>query len=329
LNENSYQPEALLSRDAMAQLVYRAVVMRDNAALIASIVPPPSAQLAPDTAGGEVGSEVDDAALVAVAAPAPAVNLERNWSSGCGRPTPAPLSRLTVAGRERQLITVMPEEYHANRPHRLVFAFHGRTNANHQVRRYYEVEGVWEDAIIIYPQGLPRGNGYSWSDAGDRASALRDYAFFDAMSEYFSANYCLDLDQVYALGHSLGGWFSSSLGCARGEQLRAVASLGGSISVSECRGNVAAMVIHNPNDRLVPFAQGEATRDLFLTQNNLNLQAQASTPQLLACQQYGSGDYPVKWCPHRNDYSYNGRYYPHNWPDGAGRAMLEFFSSLP
>lgn len=319
LEADSYHPEAPLSRDAMAQLVYRAVVMRDNVALIASIVPPPSAQPAPEP----------DTNLVAVAAPAPAPSVERNWSPGCGRPAPDPLARLTVAGRERQLITVIPDSYHANRPHRLVFAFHGRTNANHQVRRYYEIEGVWDDAIIVYPQGLPRGNGYSWADAGDSASNLRDYAFFDAMLEHFSTHYCLNLEQVYALGHSLGGWFSSSLGCARGDQLRAVASLGGSISVSECRGNVAAMVIHNPSDRLVPFAQGEATRDVFLTQNNLNLQAQASAPQFLACQQYGDGDYPVKWCPHRNDHSYSGRYYPHNWPNGAGRAMLEFFASLP
>lgn len=315
LEAGTYHPEAPLSRDAMAQLVYRAVVMRDNAALIASIVPAPSAQPAPATE------------LAAVAAPAPART--RNWSQGCGRPPPDPLARLTVANRERQLITVIPEDYHANRPHKLVFAFHGRTNANHQVRRYYEIENIWQDAIIIYPQGLPRGNGYSWADAGDSASNLRDYALFDAMLEHFSQHYCLDLDHVYALGHSLGGWFSSSLGCARGDKLRAVASLGGSISVSSCRGNVAAMVIHNPNDRLVPFAQGEATRDLFLTQNNLSLQAQASAPQFLACQQYGSGDYPVKWCPHRNDHSYSGRYYPHNWPAGAGRAMLEFFASLP
>ena len=333
LDVSTYAPADPLSRDAMAQLVYRAVVMRDNAALIASIVPPPSAQPVTESATDPVTESATEPELAAVAAPAPAPSVERNWSAGCGRPPPDPLARLSLAGRERQLITVIPENYHANRPHRLVFAFHGRTNANHQVRRYYEIEGVWEDAIIIYPQGLPRGNGYSWSDAGDRASNLRDYAFFDAMLEHFSANYCLNLDQVYALGHSLGGWFSSSLGCARGDQLRAVASLGGSISVSECRGNVAAMVIHNPNDRLVPFAQGEATRDVFLTQNNLNLQAQTSTPQFLACQQYGGGSHPsshpVKWCPHRNDHSYSGRYYPHNWPDGAGQAMLEFFGSLP
>ena len=127
----------------MAQLVYRAVVMRDNAALIASIVPPPSAQ-AP--------SEPD---LVAVAAPAPVPTRERNWSAGCGRPPPDPLARLNIAGRERQLITVIPENYHANRPHKLVFAFHGRTNANHQVRRYYEIENIWQDASSFIHKGYP------------------------------------------------------------------------------------------------------------------------------------------------------------------------------
>ncbi len=272
------------------------------------------------------------ASLAVPAAPVrPTPTVRGSFSAGCGRPVPTPLASLRVGGRDRQLITVVPDNYDPSNPLKLVFAFHGRTNANHQVRRYYGIENHWSDALIVYPQGLPRGNGYSWSDVSDRASSLRDYAFFDAMLEYYSNHYCLDLDHVYALGHSLGGWFSSSLGCARGNRLRAIASLGGSISVSECQGNVAAMVIHNPSDRLVPVAQGEATRDLFLTQNNLALQASATAPETLRCQRYGdaSTNTPVLWCPHTNDHGYNGRYYPHNWPSGTGAAILSFFASLP
>ncbi|MEM6431885.1 MAG: S-layer homology domain-containing protein [Deinococcota bacterium] len=372
LEEGSYHPDDALSRDAMAQLIYRAVVIRDNAALIAAIVPAPDAQgaltdIAPatitvdtpavdtpvvdettstETASTETTSTEaaaspaehsstanDQLASLAVPAapvrPAPAVT--PNLSAGCGRPAPTPLASLRVGGRDRQLITVVPDSYDPNSAFKLVFAFHGRTNANHQVRRYYGIENHWTDALIVYPQGLPRGDGYSWSDVSDRASSLRDYALFDALLEYYSANYCLDLDHVYALGHSLGGWFSSSLGCARGDKLRAIASLGGSISISECQGNVAAMVIHNPSDRLVPVAQGEATRDLFLTQNNLALQARATVPENLRCERYGDAgtNTPVLWCPHTNDHGYNGRYYPHNWPNGTGTAILDFFASLP
>ena len=76
-------------------------------------------------------------------------------------------------------------------------------------------------------------------------------------------SYCLDPDRIFAVGHSLGAWFVNSLGCARGDVLRAIATLAGGFSRSDCRGAVAALLFHNPNDRLVDFAYGLEARDLF------------------------------------------------------------------
>ena len=45
-----------------------------------------------------------------------------------------------VDGRERALIADIPAGYEPGRPHRLVVAFHGRTNDNAQVRAYYGLE---------------------------------------------------------------------------------------------------------------------------------------------------------------------------------------------
>lgn len=233
-----------------------------------------------------------------------------------------------MAGRERDLIAVVPESYTPTTPHALVVAFHGRTNSNAQVRRYYRLETNAENTLFLYPAALPQGNAYSWSGPGDPADALRDYAFFDTMLATYAEGYCLDLDRIFVVGHSLGAWFANSLACARGDAIRAVATLGGGVSASTCRGSVAAMVLHNPDDRLVAVARGEEARDLYLAQNALASAPAPSEPAAFNCLRYADTRYPVLWCPHPFDHSYGGRYYPHNWPQGTGEVIMKFFGSL-
>ena len=223
----------------------------------------------------------------------------------------------------------MPEDYNPNVPNDLVIAFHGLTNSNERVRRYYGLEHNARNTLFLYPSGLRSGDTYSWSDPGDGAGALRDYAFFDAMLRTYASSYCLDLNRVFVVGHSLGAWFANSLACARGAEVRGAGTLGGGVSRSDCTGEVAAILFHNPNDRLVPFAQGEAARDGFLEQNGLPAASVVSEPRAFSCQRYGSGYNPVLWCPHTFDYGYNRRYYPHNWPERTGAAVMNFFESLP
>ena len=225
----------------------------------------------------------------------------------------------------------MPEAYNPNVPHDLVIAFHGLTNSNERVRGYYGLEGKSSNTLFLYPSGLRSGDTYSWSDPGDPSNSLRDYRFFDAMLSAYAADYCLDLNRVFVVGHSLGAWFVNSLACARGAQIRGAGTLGGGVSPSDCTGPVAAIIFHNPNDRLVPFAQGEAARDAFIKQDGLFTTSVAGEPRAFRCQRYGPPDArnPVVWCPHTFDYSYNGRYYPHNWPEETGAAIMNFFASLP
>ncbi len=235
-------------------------------------------------------------------------------------------------GLIRSFITVIPPGYSSDTPHRLVFAFHGRTSPNEEVRRYYDLEPYATDTIFVYPSGLSQGDGtFTWSDPGDPADALRDFAFFDAMLGLHAQYYCTELDEVFAVGHSLGAYFANALGCARGSQVRGVGTLGGSIVAEDCVAPTAAIVLHNPNDRLVDIEYGVEVANHFLRQNSITAEPVQTEPRSLNCERYGAlGErHPVVWCPHTQDYGYNGRYYPHNWPDETGRAMMEFFESLP
>ncbi len=254
-------------------------------------------------------------------------------------------TQIRVSGVTRDFILALPQPYDPDTPYPLVFAFHGRTSPAEEVRSYYDLEphapdphtpGTLGPTIFVYPVALTQEDGtFSWWEAGDAPDALRDFAFFDTLVAYLGKTYCVDTARIYAVGHSLGGSFVNTLGCYRAQGvragvLRAVASLGSGPSGGSCTGGVAAMVLHNPRDELVPFALGQAARDQYLEQNGLGGPARPTQPEVLNCRRYGAATTPnpVVWCPHTIDVS-RGRFYPHNWPEATGEAVMRFFASLP
>lgn len=256
-------------------------------------------------------------------------------STGCGKAPPRmPPTSSLVSNVVRDYITVIPRGYEKNTPIKLVFAFHGRTNPNTMVRTYYKVEEASAGkAIFIYPAGMPAGRGSrNWSNSGDSPDELRDFTLFDQLLEEFSENYCIDMDSIYVVGHSLGAWFTNSLACARGDVIRAIGSVGGGAAISDCSGPTAAMIWHNPKDNLTPFSQGLIARDQLNKQNACSDATVEVAPRGAAqCVSYtGCGIYsPLVWCPHTFDYaSWDGSYYPHTWPGIAGKEIWKFFEGL-
>jgi polyhydroxybutyrate depolymerase len=251
-------------------------------------------------------------------------------SAGCGAPPKRPPATFHVDGRERHAIVVLPEDYRADRPHAVVFAFHGRTNDNGQARRYFGLEEAAHGPTIhVYPAGLTDETGrFAWADPGDPPDALRDFPLFDVILDRIASAYCIDLEAVYVVGHSLGASFANSLGCARADRIRGIASVAGGITPSDCSGAVAALLLHNPRDRAVPVSEGERARDVLLGQEAPEEKPMRRSIGAFECQLHGDRENPLFWCPHRQDATGPGRYYPHQWPEGAAQAIFEFFDGL-
>lgn len=272
--------------------------------------------------------------LAFFAAPTVAAGESGVSTVGCGRPAPAePPAVIQVGGRTREFILAVPEAYEPDLLHRVVFGFHGRTTPNGKVRTYFQLEAHSErPTLFVYPAGLVAADGkFSWHERGQPGEALRDYELFDALLGELGNQYCIDLDQVFAVGHSLGGSFVNSLGCARGSVIRGVGTVAGRIWKSPCSGPVAAILFHNPHDDLVPFERGLEARDWALSQNGLTPLAEACEPRELNCELYGSrgAENPVVWCPHTQDFNRRGNFYSHLWPQEAGQVIMEFFDLLP
>lgn len=225
----------------------------------------------------------------------------------------------------------IPNGYSKNKQYNLVVAIHGRTNSNDMVQGYMGLQSKagWGrtnnggtsqlDSIIAYPAWVKVSGGYSWSDASN-------VVFFDAILKQVSDNYCVNRDQVFVIGHSLGGWFANKLACVRGDVINGMTSVGGPGYSGSCAGPVASLLFQNVNDPLVPLASwkyAEATR------KSVNECSNTSTPIMIGpfqCKQWNdcSTGNPVTWCEWYPTYQND----PHGWPIGGGTAILNFFRSL-
>jgi polyhydroxybutyrate depolymerase len=265
------------------------------------------------------------------AATIPGSRLSPACSASEVAPTP---QRLIVDGRERTFLAHLPEAAD-RRPRDLVIAFHGRTNDAARARRYFHLDEALPDAIIVYPRALSTGPGtFAWSAPGDPPDRLRDFALVDAIIEAFGRAHCIDEGRVFVVGHSLGASFANDVACHLGDRIRAVASVAGGIQGPACVGGAAALILHHPDDLLVPIGEGERVRDAFRAANGL-LEASATPathPDLveLRCVRHGADDVvdPVVWCPHDDATGPAGRTYAHTWPDGAAAAIGAFVESV-
>lgn len=252
-------------------------------------------------------------------------------SKGCGQAPPsAPPETVEAAGETREVLVAVPEDYDRDTPHRLVFGFHGRTNPAERVRRYYGLEDAMAEGaptIFVYPSAQRQADGtFIWR-------VPEDLDLFDAVVERLSADYCIDRGRVFAAGHSLGASFVNTLGCLRGDALRGIASVAGGIHAraEDCRGDVAALLLHNRGDRLVDVDRGRRARDVLVTANGFVPAPAGFYPRPFGCYRYGPAEArnPVAWCLYAESVNRRGRFYPHLWPDGAEEAMAAFFDVLP
>jgi len=263
-----------------------------------------------------------------------AQSLKPILSQGCGKNTPEKLlTHIEIDGIQRELIVVIPKDYSSSQTYDLVFAFHGRTDTNKKVRSYFQLEHAAKNpTIFVYPAGTRDKKEHNhWWRKHDKANALRDYELFDKALTSMEANYCINTNDIYLFGHSLGATFVNSLGCARADKIRAIVTVAGGIRHADCSAPVTALMLHNPKDNLVKIADGISARDWFLKNNGFEKTSIKTVPESLNCQRYGpeKTSSPIIWCEHHHDYNHRKHFYPHNWPGETATVAFDFFSKLP
>ncbi len=156
------------------------------------------------------------------------------------------------------------------------------------------------------------------------------------MIQEVSSNYCINRDQLFLVGHSLGGWFTQKLACVRGEEVNAMAVVGSGGYGSTCTGPATSLFFQNVNDHLSSYASGVSARDTRLKVNECSDSTETVQIGPLTCTKYNScsAENSVTWCEGYTGYGGD----PHSWPTGergsrgysetGGTWILEFFRGL-
>jgi len=191
------------------------------------------------------------------------------------------LQKLRVLDHDRTYHLRVPRGYDSKRPYPIIFRWHGRGGDG--LSGGLDIEAFsGEDAIVVGADGL---HG-SWSSG--------DVVFFDRMLEEIEAKFCVDRGRVFSYGFSAGGFFTNRLACERGDVLRASAAIAGGPRGDNCRGKVASWFLHDADDKVVPFALGEAARDRALEANGCSSKF---IEEGEGCVRYlGCDKTPVVWC---------------------------------
>ncbi len=227
---------------------------------------------------------------------------------------------LTFGSRTGQYLLTFPPGYTPEVPAPLVFAFHGFSRTHVQM---YSVdasrlaEEVGSRAIVAYV----KSQGESWDRPGELEPSLELY---DALYEHLLATHCVDVERVFALGISSGGFFTTEVVCRHPERLAAAAVVSGAME-TRCEARMPILFVHGPADTEVPVSRGWHVRDYFLSENGCGPRTVATS--IGQCVEYADcyPGYPLWWCQHDEPTYQNTN---HGWPSFASQAIATFFATI-
>jgi polyhydroxybutyrate depolymerase len=169
-----------------------------------------------------------------------------------------------VGGTKRTGIVCTPEasDHQPAAGWPVVFVFHGHRGHAEEIRRQFQTDTLWPNAVVVYLQGLPtvgqltdpQGIWAGW-DSTDPPEKNRDIAFYDIVLKDLTDHQHIDAKRIFSTGHSNGGGFTFTLWAYRGDTLAAVAASSSIATVKTwpLLKPKPALMSSGRNDRLVNF----------------------------------------------------------------------------
>jgi poly(3-hydroxybutyrate) depolymerase len=116
---------------------------------------------------------------------------------------------------------------------------------------------------------------------------------------------------------------ANKISCLRGNVVSAMAAVAGPGFNAACTGPSKTLLLHNPSDPLVPFAQGKTAERFHTAVNRCQSITTPLTVNNLSCEAHlgCEGNRSVLWC---GSYPALGNE-PHSWPVNGGTTILGFF----
>ena len=282
--------------------------------------------------GGAGGSASTGTASTASSGGAGGGTTNLNPSKGCGTSSGVKGEQkltIDVGGQMRTYVLSVPAGYTGKDPLSLVLVFHERATDGAKIKIDLPIESrAGEKAIFAYPDGLPQAianndTGWELQSAADGKDGP-DVALVDALVVSISDDYCLDTKRVFAAGFGYGAEFVDTLGCYRGDVVRAIAPVaGGDVFHDEfCKGTPSAWIAHGKDDVTIGYDKfAIPSRDHWLTIDGCEMTSSPTDPA--PCESYPGckNGAVVTFCGH-------GGLGGHVVPDFAAQAIWDFFAKI-
>ncbi|MDC3397422.1 alpha/beta hydrolase-fold protein [Flavobacteriales bacterium] len=158
----------------------------------------------------------------------------------------------------REYIYYAPEGMADNAP--LVFVLHGYFGT---AEGMYDISGFRELADqegfgVVWPQGLPDGNGNNHWNANFDWGSETDAEFLVQLAQHLQAEHNHAAGCTYSCGYSNGGYMSYSLACRAADTFRGIGSVGGTMTNNDWESctpveQVPVVHIHGTQDETILY----------------------------------------------------------------------------
>jgi polyhydroxybutyrate depolymerase len=153
----------------------------------------------------------------------------------------------------------VPKNYDPQKSSSLIVDMHGYTSNATQEQAYSNFMPIADTAnfFVVYPNGTVY-NGMQFWNAGLSNGLVNDVAFISDLIDHIRSQFTIDVNSVYACGMSNGGFMSHTLACSLSSKIAAIASVTGSMFVTQygtCSPGrvIPVMQIHGTADNTVPY----------------------------------------------------------------------------
>lgn len=185
--------------------------------------------------------------------------------TGGGGASPPPAAavqhhEIDVDGMPRRYRLFVPTTLDRSHPVPLLIALHGGGNS---VDSFVETTQFDEAAAVgNFVVAYPEATGLAWNAGRCCGSAPKrgvdDMSFLSQLVDELAAEHPIDPARVFMAGISNGAMMAYRFACERADQVRAIASVAGSVMVEECDPGrpVSVLELRGSEDPLVPFEGG-------------------------------------------------------------------------
>ena len=240
-------------------------------------------------------------------------------SIGCGKNpgnTGSQNSPLGIGAGNKYFVS-LPSGYNKDKPYSVVFVHHPSGSDLTWGISKFSSEAK-SKAIFVYPQ-TKNGRSTGWNQ--------NDFQMFEPLYNKITNDFCVNKSAIFLTGYSSGGDFSGMVGCEHGDKITAIAPVNTKnvpgypldASMRQCTGNVKAIVLHNPKDRLVGGTNGQKMADMYRAVNGCSSQT-TPYPGRSDCKTYQGcvegGE--VTYCAHNASYNSGGSPTNHGYPNYTG-----------